>query len=202
MFNSMTEYQKGASIVDVIVNGNDATFALAMSFIRTIPIVSDPNEAWLDKIPCEKRVPKELAMKAIEWDQLTTNRKYHEKEDFLTTAISAFIDAAARFLEHSPSPDELSKMLRDHDNRLKIMNERNAFIQTFDEEMRERRYLISKTRQLKEETSLSRLIRDTKATPEGHAKDELRKREEKELTDAMEVIRNWEISNEKKFHRE
>ena len=202
MFNSMTEYQKGASIVDAIVNGNDATTALTMSFIRSIPIVSDPDEAWLDKIPYEKIVPEELAMKAIEWEQLTTNRKYYEKEDFFTNAMSAFIDAATIFLEHSPSLDELSEMLRDHDKRLKNMNERNAFIQSFGGAMRERRYLISKTRQLKEETPLSRLIRERKTTPEGRAKDELHISEEKELADAMAIIRDWEISNDKKFHRE
>jgi hypothetical protein len=202
MCDSMTEYQKGACIVNALVNGNDAIFMLTIASIRNIPIISDLNEAWLEKIPQDKIISRELAMKALEWEQLTSNKNFYEKEDSLIIAVSAFIDAVTVYMGHSPSSDEINELLIDNQSKYNKMNERNAYIKSFDRAIRELRYSISKNRQFANETPLSRLIRERKATPEGRADDELRKREEKALADGMSAARAWHILNDKKPHQD
>lgn len=202
MFNSLTEYQKGATIVRVIEKGNDATVTMTLALMRHIPIVSDPSEAWLSKIPLEERVPRELAIQALEWERQLAKQEDSVKDDAFTVAMSVLYSAATIFLGHSPSRDELSQLLHSHEERLNKMEARNAFLSSFDATMRERRRVIQKSLQLETETPLSRLIREQKESPEGRAADELRRAEDKGLAASMVAVRAWYSKNDKASGRE
>lgn len=202
MFNSLTEYQKGAIIVNAIEKGNDATVTMTLAVLRNIPIVPDPSEAWLSKIPLEERVPRQLAIQALEWERLSAKQKNYAKDDAFILAMSDLYSAATTFLGQSPSRDELSQLLLSHEERLNKMEDRNAFISSFDARMRERRTTIQKSRQLETETPLSRLIREQKETPEGRAGDELRRAEDKGLAASMVAVRAWYSKNDKTSGRE
>lgn len=202
MEKSLTEYQKGSIIINLLIKGNDATFTLTMSAIDSLPIIEDLSEAWLEKIPMGDRVSKELAVKALEWYSLKNKKNFIEKEDAFTISIKEFIKAVTIFIGHNPSAEEIYQLLTTYDNRLHDMHNRNAAITSFNKEIYKLQVLYKKSRNQLNQTPLSRLLQERKTNSENQASAESRRIEEKNLDDSMKIIRNWEIMNDKRFSSE
>lgn len=202
MEKSLTEYQKGSIIINLLIKGNDATFTLTMSAIDSLPVIEDLSEAWLIKIPMGDRVSKELAIKALEWYSLKKKKNYIEKEDAFTISITEFIKAVTIFIGHNPSAEEISQLLMTYDNRLHDMQSRNATITSFNREIYKLQVLYKKSQNQLNQTPLSRLLQERRTNSENQASAESRRLEEKNLDDSMKIIRNWEIMNDKRFSSE
>lgn len=195
----MTEYQKGARILEAFRRGGVARQKILQA-VRDVPIVPDPAESWLDEIPQNQRVSRKDAIRALHWAAMLREAEKFEIGDQLVEIAHArnkavhdtnrtFRESVESLFGREVTDEELKQILIEHPERESDKKER-------DEKLKEVRLAIA-TEPIKawiatdrtHEISAGCALRFARSTPEYEERMRVNGAEEERLRRDMEIMR-------------
>ncbi len=202
----MTEYQLGNAIV-LALRAAGLYASPELNEFRTIEIVADPQEGWLQGLPADQIIPKELALEAVAWANLKWENEKYKADDDLVESVERYLAAKAPIQEefevelkvrlgYQPDNKEIAAILGRHKSLLEAKIERGKVIWPLTSTMRAEQAKAEIARREAKETPYDRRIREWKATDE-YKEWKLRSdSEERRLADDMNTFRAWMLKND------